>query len=112
MASRASSRSFIPTSILWVPRARILPGEDLPETGRKRVAEDLLHRHPGLLRWCVVPATRSASQLHPVRRQVAGALVPRGVDEGLEVVDGVAVDPLPVPGEEPRHLAQDVGGEV
>ena len=34
------------------------------------------------------------------------------IDERLEVVDRVAVDPLPLQGEESRHASEDVGGQV
>jgi integrase len=45
---------------------------------------------------------------HPVGRPITRAAVAFGIDEGLEEIDGVPVDPFPVRRDSSRHLTENV----
>ena len=51
-------------------------------------------------------------QMYPVGSPVTGALESLGINEGLQHIDGMPVDLLPVSGDPPCHFAQQMGREA
>ncbi len=60
----------------------------------------------------VLAPARGLAEEVPVRRPVARTLEPLRIHEALQVVDWVAVEILPVPGETPGHAAEKMAGKV
>ena len=91
-------------------------GRRTPRASPERVAEppveghgvDLLRRLPALPR----PAAGGLADAGPVGRAVAGAVVARGVDEGLHQHRSAAVALLPLPRQALRRHPQRARGQV
>lgn len=86
--------------------------ENLPSLFGKEPDPDGLGLSVVVIGPCPVPESAALPQAGPAGRLVAGAGKPGGVDESLDHVQGVAMDPLPVGGKPPDRQGQDLGGQV
>ncbi len=60
----------------------------------------------------IFASPRGLPQVYPVGSPVAGPLEAFGIDEGLQQIERMPIDLLPVPGDPPCHLSQQMGCEV
>ena len=99
--STSASKSSMRRSIAGIVGAILAGGEARAEVRHERIAEDLFDGPRRLFGRGPVSAPGRAPEDDPVRRAVARAAKPRGIDEGLQPSrSGCAIDALPV-GREP-----------
>jgi len=77
-----------------------------------QVAQHVLDRAVRLAGLIVLASSRGAAQIDPVGGAITGAAEATAVDEGLQEVDRMSVDPRPVLREPTCHAPQKVGGQM
>src|SRR5208282_1802062 len=82
--------------------------QQLPKARRERIAQYFLDRSVGPLVRTVLTPPRRPPHHHPVGRSIADAAIAFGIDEGLEKIDRMPVEALPVCPDSSRHLTQNV----
>src|SRR5260370_38267552 len=98
--STRRSRSAMRRSIARIVGAILALGQARAEVSHQWIAQHLFDRTGRLFGRGAVPASRRAAQYDPICRPVTRAAKPRGIDEGLEPVDGMLIDAFPI-GREP-----------
>src|ERR1035438_7613432 len=78
----------------------------------EQVAQHLFNRPVRPVRLVVLAASRGAPQQHPVRRPVTGPAKPFRIHEGLQKIDRVPIDALPVLRQPLGDAAENVRGQV
>lgn len=86
--------------------------KDLSEVLNQRVKEDGFNRGTRSIVDIPFTTTFGETHMHPVGGLIAGALKSFAIHKGLQKDDRVAVDALPVPGEDSGHSPQDVRGQA
>jgi len=79
---------------------------------RQGISPNRLDRPGRFVGLILLPPTRGLADMNPVGRPVTGARKKLRIDEGLQIMQGMIVDPLPVLRKNPRHGPQDMRGQT
>lgn len=86
--------------------------QPLSEITAQRIAPDGFEGSVGLSGMVGLPTTGGLAQVAPTGSPVAGSCKTLGVDEGLEEINGMLVDLLPIRGNLSGHPSQQMGGQA
>src|ERR1700733_14864741 len=84
--------------------------ENLPEPAMKWQAQHLLHGSCLFQRRCTMSAPRRRADHLPVGRAITGPAKARSIDERLQPINRMRIEPLPVLRNKFRHTAQKMRG--